>query len=290
MHEVACANALKAAFAALDVLPQVDGRLHRFHVPGDRPGSRNGWYVFFADGIPSGAFGSWKTGQSQSWCSREPASPYEATELARRISQARQQRDTEQRQRQQQAAEQAQRLWQRSRPADPEHPYLTRKGCQPHGLHQLGDTLLVPLIHAGQIVNLQRIATDGGKYFLPGGQVKGCYALLGQLSASQSLYLCEGWATGATLHQVSGVPVACAMNAGNLLPAGLQLRQQYPDTPLIVAGDDDRQTAGNPGRTAANHAAAMLGCGLILPPWCGAEPQSLTDFNDLYLWQKEQQQ
>ncbi|MCD8566536.1 MAG: hypothetical protein LRY36_01205 [Alphaproteobacteria bacterium] len=44
-----------------------DGRMHRFHIEGDRPGSKNGWYVLYGDGLPSGAFGSWKTGFKGTW-------------------------------------------------------------------------------------------------------------------------------------------------------------------------------------------------------------------------------
>ena len=40
-----------------------DGKIKRFHVEGDRPGSQNGWYIFHGDGIPAGAFGSWKNGE-----------------------------------------------------------------------------------------------------------------------------------------------------------------------------------------------------------------------------------
>ncbi|MNP71375.1 DNA primase TraC [compost metagenome] len=74
------------------------------------------------------------------------------------------------------------------------------------------------------------------------------------------------------------------MSAGNLLPVGRHLQRRYPDAVLIVAGDDDRQTDGNPGKTSAIAAAAALGCGLILPPWTGAEPIELSDFNDLANW------
>src|SRR5258708_6250867 len=45
-----------------------DGSLHRFHIEGDRPGTRNGWYVLHLDGIPAGSFGSWKTGDTYTWC------------------------------------------------------------------------------------------------------------------------------------------------------------------------------------------------------------------------------
>ena len=282
-------DALQSVFGPLEWLPEADGIIHRFHVPGDKPGTLNGWYVLFADGIASGSFGSWKTRGCHTWSSREPADQREAEHLRQQMEQARRQREADQRQRQQAAAEYARRLWRDARRADPGHPYLTAKGCRPYNLRQLADALLVPLTHNGELVNIQRIHPDGSKRFLSGGRVKGCCSPLGLIQAGQPLYLCEGWATGATLHQSTGHPVACAMNAGNLLAVGQQLQRTYPDALLIMAGDDDRQTEGNPGKTAAIAAAETLGCGLILPPWSGDEPLSLTDFNDLRQWQEGKQ-
>ncbi len=55
---------------------------------------------------------------------------------------------------------------------------------------------------------------------------------LGVIASGQPLYLCEGWATGATLHAETGHPVACAMNAGNLLEAGRHLQRRHPEAVL----------------------------------------------------------
>jgi len=281
-------DALQAEFGPLDWLPDPSGTVRRFHVPGDKSGSLNGWYVLHLDGIASGAFGSWKHGQAHKWSSREPANPFEADQLRQRIEQAKRQREAEQHQRQQQAAEYANRLWRDARRADPAHPYLTAKQIRPHALRQQGDVLLVPLTRDGVLVNLQRIYSDGSKRFLSGGMVTGCCALLGTVTAGQPLYACEGWATGATIYAETGAAVACAMNAGNLLPAGQRLQRQHPDAVLIVAGDDDRMTEGNPGRTAAIKAAAALGCGLVLPQWPDTAPLTLTDVNDLANWRAAQ--
>ncbi len=281
-------TALEATFGSLDWLPIPDGTIQRFHVPGDKPGTKNGWYVLFADRIAAAVFGSWKMGGSQSWMSRKPTSPREKHLLAQRIDHARQLRDIEQRHRQSGAALNASRLWLDARPANPEHAYLLRKAVQPYSLRQQGNALLVPLISDGQVVNLQRIYPDGSKFFLLGGRVSGCYSLIGLIIPSQLIYVCEGWATGATLHAETGVAVACAMNAGNLLQVAQRLRREHPHSPLIIAGDDDRITKGNPGRTAAIKTAATLGCGLVMPPWSGAEPHTLTDFNDLANWRAAQ--
>ncbi len=286
--ELSFLEAMRSTFGNLGFVPAADSILHRFHVPGDKSGTLNGWYVLFADGIASGHFGSWKVGVVHHWSSREPVDHLEAQLVRQCIEQTRRQREAEQQQRNQAAAEYANRLWRDARRADAGHPYLTAKGCRPYDLRQIGDVLLVPLYHKGELVNLQRIGGDGSKRFLSGGRVKGCYSPLGIITADQPLYLCEGWATGATLYAETGSAVACAMNSGNLLETGRHLQRRHPEAVLIVAGDDDRQTEGNPGKAAAVKAASTLGCGLILPPWTGVEPLILSDFNDLANWRAAQ--
>ncbi|MFJ7883554.1 toprim domain-containing protein [Pseudomonas sp. NPDC096917] len=279
-------DALQSVYGTLDWLPVPDGAIHRFHVPGDKSGTHNGWYVLHLDGIASGAFGSWKAGGTSTWCSREPADHREAEQVRQSIEQARRQREAEQRRRNFAAAEQAQRWWSGARRADPAHAYLIAKDVCSHGLRQRGDELLVPLYAGGVLVNLQRIGPDGGKRFLFGGRIKGAYSPLGAITPGRPLYLCEGWATGATIHAETSAPVACAMNAGNLLEAGQLLQRQHPDAVLIVAGDDDQQTEGNPGRSYAIKAAAALGCGLVFPQWPTDAPPNLSDFNDLRQWRE----
>ncbi len=285
---IAFRDVMQNTFGLLDWLPIADGSIQRFHVPGDKTGTFNGWYVLYLDGIASGAFGSWKTGSAHTWCSREPVDAREAEQVRQRIEQARRQRQAEQHQRQQSAAEYANRLWRDARRADPQHPYLTRKGLRTHGLRQRGDALLVPLVRNGVLANLQRIYLDGSKRFLSGGIVTGCYSPLGVITPGAPLYVCEGWATGATIHADTGAAVACAMNAGNLRPAALALREKHPHASLIIAGDDDRQTEGNPGRMAANAAAVAVGGLVVFPLWPQDAPADLTDFNDLANWRAAQ--
>ncbi|VVN14892.1 DNA primase TraC [Pseudomonas fluorescens] len=285
-HFLSFLDSLQAVLGLVDCLPIAYGTIQRFHVSGDKSGSLNGWYVLFIDRIATGCFGSWKTGVMHKWSSRKPVNHLEAQMIAQRFKQARRQREAELHQRQQAAAVEALRLWNAAAPASPDHLYLTRKGVKPCNLRQRGEVLLVPLYLGHQLVNLQRIHPDGGKRFLSGGMVKGCYSLLGLIVAGKPLYDCEGWATGATIHAETGAAVACAMNASNILHVGQRLKREHSDAVLIVAGDDDRQTEGNPGRTAATKAAIALGCGLVFPPWSGDEPLELSDFNDLHQWRK----
>ncbi|RWU19219.1 topoisomerase [Pseudomonas alkylphenolica] len=282
-------DVMQATFGRLDFLPVADGKIHRFHVPGDRHGSKNGVYQLFPEGIVSGWYGSWRdAGNWHNWSSRQPANPIEAELMRQRSEQVNHLRDADLKKKHQETAENAQRIWRDACPADPNHPYLVAKGCQPHDLRQMGPMLLVPLYHEGQLVNLQRIFPNGSKWFLEGGMVKGCYSPIGHPIPGQTLTICEGWATGATIHEETDTAVACAMNCGNLLAAGENLRRLYPEAVLIIAGDDDRLTEGNPGRTAATKAATALGCGRVLPQWSDDAPLEFSDFNDLRQYRRAQ--
>ena len=80
------------------------------------------------------------------------------------------------------------------------------------------------------------------------------------------------------------------MNASNLKPVALALRAKYPSAQLIIAGDDDRQTEGNPGRKSAIEAAQAAGALLTFPEWPTDAPLALSDFNDLQQWQSREAQ
>jgi putative DNA primase/helicase len=259
-----------------------DGRLHRFRGDGDKSGCKNCFYVLHADGHPAGAFGSWRLGIRETWRADGPPPDPAELERNRRIFQAARERAEAERQDAHQAtAAYAARLWHGSEPADPAHPYLVAKAVQPHGLRQRGVTLFVPLGSLDRdLWNLQRIGENGTKRFLQGGRVTGLASPIGDLEAPGRLLICEGWATGATLHEATGAAVLAAMNAGNLRPVALAARERWPEREIVVAADNDRKTAGNPGVAAATRAAAAIGGRLMVPefpPGCDG-----TDWNDLH--------
>ncbi|CAO1666584.1 toprim domain-containing protein [Salinicola sp. NYA28a] len=186
------------------------------------------------------------------------------------------------------AMRQARMFWRESPPASGSHSYLVSRDVTHCGLRQCRrGSLLVPLYAGGELVNLQHILPNGEKRFLKGGQVQGAWSPIGEPLPGDRLFICEGWATGATLYQLTGVPVVCAMNAGNLHAVAVAIRAQFDDAlELVIAGDDDRATAGNPGRQAANDAALAVGAMVLFPKWPEGCPDDLTDFNDLYRWHK----
>lgn len=109
-------------------------------------------------------------------------------------------------------------------------------------------------------------------------------------SASQSpavLLLAEGYATGATLFEATGRPVAVCFDGGNLKHVAEHLRAQFPGAVLLVCGDDDIPTEargkGNPGRKSAPKAAraATTDTGRAGTVFPAGLPEGGSDFNDL---------
>lgn len=284
----AFSDAIRAAGLIPPELIHGDGELYRFSSNGAR-NDEAGWYVLHLDGVPAGSFGCWRAGLSSSWCAKAANEMTQAEQAAhrQRVEAMQAARKADQEQRQQQARSEAARRWEAAAPATV-HDYLKRKGIQAHGARVEGYSLLVPmhLTEGGTLQSLQLIDPTGGKRFLPGGRVKGCFCLIGErdeIEAGAELVICEGFATGASIREATGYPVAVAFNAGNLEAVALALRRKYPSARLILAADDDHRTEGNPGMTKAQAAAQAVGARLAVPRFPeDCRPDGATDFNDLH--------
>lgn len=260
-----------------DLIP--DAALHRFPTD-NRRGGKSGWYVLHLDGIPAGGFGCWRNGVSQTWCAKSDSAMTEAEREAhrQRIKAIRAQRNEADAARQQNEADRAATRWQAASTPDA-HPYLTRKNVRAYGIRQDGQTLLIPLRDtAGKLHSLQTITPDGEKRFR--GRMRGCYHAIGTKPANL-LIVCEGYATGASIHEVTGYSVAVAFNAGNMQSVAAALHKAYPGLTLVIATDDDHLTPGNPGMSAARQAALAVGGFVVAPQFPANRPSKATDFNDL---------
>lgn len=253
-----------------------DGKLHRFATNGRR-GDDSGWYILHDDGVPAGSFGDWRTGIKETWCAKSDRefTPAERREYARRMDRQRREREAEETRRHAEAAGKAEGIWGEAKPGA--HEYLKRKGIEAHGTRVHNGRLIVPMRDANaRLASLQFIDADGGKKFLYGGKVSGCYFGIGRPDGV--LCIAEGFATGAAIHEATGHAVAVAFNAGNLMPVARGLREKFPELQFIVCADNDAATEGNPGVTKATEAAQAIGAYLAVPQFDGDG----TDFNDLH--------
>jgi putative DNA primase/helicase len=257
-----------------------DGRLHRFKVNGDS--NSNSWYILFPDTPMAGSFGCWKRGIKETWYDKSRTyNRDETARVSKRWRDAEAARKEAEKTRQAEARQKAEDILSQCFPVKPQHPYLLAKSVAALGLLQYKEALVVPLRDAnGVLHSLQFIQPDGSKRFLSGGRIQGCsYNIEGD---SARVVICEGFATGASIHQATGHTVVCAMNSGNLVEVAKCIRSKYPEAKIIVAGDNDQFTNGNPGKGKADEAARAIEARAVLPVFkvMATKP---TDFNDLLL-------
>src|SRR5690554_176667 len=280
--------------ALLTRLADAEGKPVRFGTA-SKPRSKNGWLIAYHDrGLPFVVIaGDWSTGAEMKWTAHKPdtLTPAEHRELKRRMAEAKRAREEEQARQWEQAATRAARYWHSCTPADPLHPYLQGKGIQPHRARQQGRELVLLLADfSGKGWSLQTIDEAGGKRLMAGGKKAGNFIVVDGPDYPARILICEGWATGCTLAEIDPAAlVLAAVDCGNLQTVTTGARNRWPDADLIVCGDDDRQTPGNPGAAAARAAALAAGARFALPEWPPAAPINLSDFNDLHQWQRGQQ-
>ena len=255
-----------------------DGELHKIKVADDH--SINSWYILHADGRANGMFGCYKRGFTETWCSTEfsKLTAEERQSINERFARAKRQAD-EQRQRDLIAG--AARAKEKLRGAVPceGHPYLDRKGVAAvPGLMLDGSELLVPLVDRhGAVQSLQRILPDGTKRFFQGASPAAAGFRINGDPAGP-IAVVEGLVTGISVHQATGFEVWCSMTCGNLKAIVSQIKELHPDRKILICGDDDTQTAGNPGRTTAEVVGGEFGAAVLFPLFTSGQG---TDFNDL---------
>lgn len=227
----------------------------------------------------------------------------QAAERQRQRDEARKQSEAEERQRQTDAAALAGRIWDAAKDAS-EHPYLTRKGVQAHGLRvgqwplfnkegkhwgTAENVLLIPLCDAkGNITTLQGIfdekpfGFETDKTFLRDGKKSGSWHMIGQPGDGGTIALVEGYATGATVRELTGWCVVVCIDSGNLKPVAQQFRKANPAALIVICADNDAMTEGNPGVASAKAAGAAVNARVIVPEFNDQDTQAgASDFNDL---------
>jgi putative DNA primase/helicase len=308
------AEALRDTGLMLKGDPVFDDKIHRVDVEG-KPGGRDGSYKAKIDGDRAfGWFRNWTIhAETQPWHAngdhrltreqRRHLAEERATQNAARDKALHEQQET--------AAAECEALWNGALPVET-HPYLARKGVPSYGLRQgapgqtltitgddgaqriidLAGRLFVPMHDVqGKLWSLQYISDDGRKRYHPGGRKDGRYHLIRSDGAVQHLFIAEGYATGASVHELSGkCPVAIAFDAGNLIAVARAHHALRPDVPPIIAADNDhtreRETGPdskpkpNIGKLAARAAAEAVGGIALLPEFVHDDPS--TDWNDVH--------
>ena len=140
------------------------------------------------------------------------------------------------------------------------HPYLVQKGVKGYGVKELDDALLVPAtsFKTGNITGYQMIfdkklsemgkdkITVGGKeIWCKGmsrnkhnvGSLKNTYHQIGDLT--DNIYICEGYATAATIHQQTDCMTVSTFGSNLILEAAKYFATKYEDRKIFIVLDTD---------------------------------------------------
>ena len=274
--------------------PVADAKLHRLKVAGDKGEQKSGWYILFDHGdFYIGEFGDWRTGLHEKWTSKDFKSFTEAERKTfnEEMNLAKKAREAAESILHDEIQAKALKIWNSARNATTKNAYVQRKGINPLGCKQFGntDTLIIPVCdsetEAGgpEIVSLQFISPEGTKKFLTGGKKKGCYYAIGNPD-SKFIVICEGFATGASIAQATNYLVLIAFDAGNLLPVAQRISSKASSqTRIIIASDNDVWGDANIGVQKATEASSAINAYLVTPDFTHLDlSQKPTDFNDLH--------
>jgi phage/plasmid primase-like uncharacterized protein len=292
----------------IDELIVADGRLHRYHVEGDRGRSRNAWAVLHIDEHPAAQFGCYKRWGSEkfTWTMKgtRPLTADERREIKATAAARAAQRQAETEINHQHAAERARAIYDAAEPVT-EHPYLTLKGVPSSAKLRVGNwhyideetgeeilvsdrALLVPMMDAAlRIHSLQAIFDDGEggfrKQYLRHGAKEGKLVSIGK-PRDNVILIAEGLATGLSLWKCCNHAVIVAFDAGNLIHVAREARRVLPDATILLCADNDAWShtpIDNPGTHYAHIAAAAVN-GLVVHPEFVNTDSKPTDFNDLH--------
>jgi phage/plasmid primase-like uncharacterized protein len=278
----------RAAMAADGLTPPdhiEPGQRKRFPGRQKSGGNKAGWCLLFEDGR-RGMYGDFSSDLKRNWRASNSA-PYTSAEWKTQqanVRAANAQYEADKLAAQLQASKTAVGRWNAATPCI-QHSYLTARRVPANALRVDTDGfLMVPMRDAaGKLWNIERInpANFKNKRGLPGGRRTGLYHSIG--TPAGVLMVCEGYATGASIHEATGKAVAVAFSADNLQAVALALHAKYPLLQIIMAADDDYLTDGNPGLAKAKAAAQAVGGLVAVPLFPADRPHKATDFNDLYL-------
>lgn len=260
------------------------GKIMRFDSPEDKNGDKSGWAIYyeFPDQynpgkiFSAGIFGSWKEDAPKvNWSSKSQNSMTmtERFQYNEAIEKARKAHEVELLKQYEEAAIEANNIICQANPADADHPYIKRKQVNSlKGIRQTNDgILIIPMSYNEEVRTLEYINKDGKKWRLKGGCARGAYFRFD--GDNSTVYITEGWATGASVHEATGATVYVSFNAGNLYEVVSYAKNRHEESKIVIAADDDITKPSNTGRAKAIQVAEGLRVDVVFPT-------VIKDFND----------
>lgn len=163
-----------------------------------------------------------------------------------------------------------------------ESEYLKAKGFESATVTLLADgSLIIPLVDTdGTITAAQTINPNGEKRLLLDSAKNGSYYPINEPVNVSTVIIAEGLATAMTCQLIQPeAHTVAAIDAGNLTHVAKVMRTKYPESQIIIAGDNDSKNEVNTGKVKAEAAAREVSGYVSIPPCQG-------DWND-YLQSRE---
>ncbi|WP_031480064.1 zincin-like metallopeptidase domain-containing protein [Maridesulfovibrio frigidus] len=278
--------------AGLDLqgqLPIMDGTLQRIPVIEGKQNSKDGAYTGFLDGNPAGFIQNHKTGLKMNWKAEgHQLTDEQKAELKAQSAQKKQEREKLLAEQREKASKRSYAKWKNAKDwANDKQTYLAKKGVYGYGVkvNEHGNLIIPGRDVNGHIHTLQTV-TEEAKLFEKGGLKSGSFHTIDpdqKIAQGGPILIAEGYATSASIHMATGEPTIVAFDASNLEPVAKALHEKYPDSPIIILGDNDHHLKNNVGVEKAEAAAIAVSGVAIVPKFSDSErEQGLSDFNDLH--------
>lgn len=264
-----------------------DDRKRRYQLQGEKNAKSGSFQLRVDADFAVGWHRSFKEGVTHKWNAKSKVeyTPEQKKEWHERIARERAEQAQRIREDHDKAALKAAAIWAKATPEGASE-YLGRKEVDRYTARFYKGLVTVPVYINSKLRSLQFIAVDGSKRFVRESELVGGYFSINPGNTKpETLVICEGFATGGTIHQATGFPVVVAFNAGNLKPVAEAMRKKFPDARIIIAADNDQWTVKpipNPGLHYARQAAAAIGgAQVIFPVVANDDEKKRTDWNDI---------
>lgn len=247
-----------------------NGEIHRF-AHSNKKHDKPCWAILFADGN-AGVWGDWRNHDSNFW-HREGRDYKQLTAKERETIDAQRKAANERIERERiEAAKTNLEAWDAIKDVGGLCPYLQKKYVSNHGLKidADGNAYCPARDITGKLWNFQNISTSP-KLFRH-GKMSGCFHLIE--GNREQIVITSGYATGASIHEATGLCVVVCFGDSNVLTVAKILKDAGWKG-LLVAADNDSD-GSNSGNKIAQRACDELGLPAVLP-------DSLGDFNDAAL-------
>lgn len=294
-----CSHLQAEGFVLYPERVKADGKWHNCKLVDNAAGKMAGAYKVVNESLAF--YKNWRTGECKAFTDQSITSEYGREKMRRDM------REQEWQLKQQyfSAAKEAYSKYTSIEKNENQSAYLEKKQVGNYGakIDEKGNLVIPYRNENGYIRTLQTIKPDGTKLFEKGAEVKGnChkinFSFVDKLNGEYfgKIFVGEGYATMATVHEATKYPCVVAANAGNLKPVLEKLAEKYPKAQFVICADNDlsirqerngKETWANPGVEAAINCTSInteKPINILIPDFSHLDnsQHKFTDFNDLH--------